>query len=262
MNLLDVRNSRWKIRHAVKLAILLGIVFGGYWVITAVDLEEFFHPTQLVQYLNSLGPMGPIVFILIMAVAIVVSPIPSLPLDLAAGAAFGPFLGTTYAVLGAEIGAILSFLIARALGREVISRLLKTDVVFCSKCSDHHLAGLVFLSRLLPVFSFDIVSYGAGLTNMTLKSFALATLVGMIPPTFALTYFGSSVISIQWPLILMGGLLVILFLFLPKLILHNKSARWVRFIQGEAPVSERPPPQTSSPTKGLSAICRFCGGQM
>ena len=257
-----LRKEPLQFGHLVKVALFMTLLFGAYWVFTVIDLEVILNPSQIVEYLNVLGPFGPIVFILVMAIAVVVSPIPSLPLDLAAGAAFGPFLGTTYAVLGAEIGAILSFLIARALGREVISRLLKADVVFCSKCSDHHLAGLVFLSRLLPVFSFDIVSYGAGLTNMTLKSFALATLVGMIPPTFALTYFGSSVISIQWPLILMGGLLVILFLFLPKLILHNKSARWVRLIQGETPVLKEQPSQAPILVQRPTANCPFCGEAM
>ncbi|MBA3966433.1 MAG: hypothetical protein H0X47_11770 [Nitrospirales bacterium] len=63
--------------------------------------------------------MAPVVFMGLMALAVVIGPIPSLPLDIAAGAAFGPLLGATYAVIGAEIGAITSFFIGRALGREV-----------------------------------------------------------------------------------------------------------------------------------------------
>ena len=257
-----VRKEPLQPTHFVKLALLLVLLFGAYWVFTAIDLEDVLDPTQLVKYLNSLGLLGPIVFILVMAIAVVVSPIPSLPLDLAAGVAFGPLLGTTYAVLGAEIGAILSFLIGRALGREVISRLLKVNVTFCEKCSDHHLTVLVLLSRLLPVFSFDMISYGAGLTNMSLKAFALATFVGMIPPTFALTYFGSSIVMVQWPLFLLGVLLVGLFLFLPKLILQNKSARWVRLIQGEAPVPKGQPPQAPIIVQSPPANCPFCGGAM
>ncbi len=53
----------------------------------------------------------------VMATAVVVSPIPSLPLDIAAGSFFGPLLGTLYAATGALAGAVLSFLIARLLGR-------------------------------------------------------------------------------------------------------------------------------------------------
>jgi uncharacterized membrane protein YdjX (TVP38/TMEM64 family) len=119
-------------------------------------------------------------------------------LDLAAGAAFGPFYGALYAVIGAEIGAIVCFLIARSLGREALFRVLKTESTFCQTCTDHQLMGVVFLARLIPVFSFDVVSYGAGLSNISLKSYALATLAGMAPPTFAFTYLGRSVVSVQW----------------------------------------------------------------
>ncbi|MDR4485810.1 MAG: VTT domain-containing protein [Nitrospirales bacterium] len=44
---------------------------------------------------------------------------------------------------------------------------------------------------MIPIFSFDLISYGAGLTNMSIRVFALVALVGMIPPTLALTYAGS-----------------------------------------------------------------------
>ncbi|MFZ1747640.1 MAG: hypothetical protein WAU17_17120 [Nitrospirales bacterium] len=59
-----------------------------------------------------------------MALAVIISPIPGLPLDIAAGAASGLFLGASYAVPGAELGVIVSFLIGRAVGREVLTRLL------------------------------------------------------------------------------------------------------------------------------------------
>ncbi len=248
---------RIKPTQVLKLALLLGLVFGAYGVIRAFELERLLNPEFLVESLNGLGSLGPIVFIVIMATAVVVSPIPSLPLDIAAGIAFGPFLGTVYAVAGAEIGALVSFLIGRALGREVISRLLGIKVKFCEKCSDHHLMVLVFLARLLPIFSFDLVSYGAGLTNMSIKVFAIATLVGMIPPTFALTYLGSSAVTVEWPMILTGLLLAGLFLYLPKLILKNRSARWARLIQGEMPE----PPVRSTPEVSPEAsgeTCPFC----
>lgn len=177
-----------------------------------------------------------------MAAAVVISPIPSLPLDIAAGATFGPMLGTAYAVIGAEIGAIASFLIGRALGRDVLTRLLRTNVAFCERCSDRHLAIFVFLARLVPLFSFDIISYGAGLTNMSLRTFAAVTFAGMIPPTLALTYAGSQVVSGAWLLILSGLAMVGMMLLIPKLVLRYPTARWVRLLRGEMPAE---------------ALCRF-----
>ena len=226
------------LRQFIKLTIVGVLLYGTYSFLSEWDLGETVNPRRIVEYVNAWGPVGPMVFIVMMTTAVVISPIPSLPLDLAAGIAFGPFLGTAYAVIGAEFGAIISFLIGRFLGRDVIAKILKIDVVFCEKCTDHHLIGLVFLSRLFPVFSFDLISYGAGLTNMSLKAFALATLFGMIPPTYALTYWGSSVVTVDWPLILFGAGLIVVFLFLPKWIMKNPRAQWARVLQGERPTIE------------------------
>jgi hypothetical protein len=94
--------------------------------------------------------------------------------------------------------------------------------------------------EVIAIFSFDMVSYGAGLTKMSLKAFAFATFVGMVPPTFGLTYLGSAVVTVQWPFILAGGLLVVVFLFLPKWIMKNRTSWWVRVIQGEPMMAALP----------------------
>lgn len=246
-----------------RATVILLLVAALYVVGQSVDFQELLSQDQLVAALESAGSLAPFVLILTMAVAVVVSPIPSLPLDLAAGAAFGPFLGMIYAVTGAELGAILSFLIGRALGRELLSKVLRVDVVFCEMCSDHKLMVLVFVARLLPIFSFDIVSYGAGLTNMSLKVFAIATLLGMILPTFALTYFGSSVVTTQWPLILLGALMVGLLVFLPKLLVKYRSSWWAELFMGAAPQQDEaqagPAARVSIPSEGMRT-CSACGG--
>lgn len=233
------------------------ILATAYWAFQQADIVQYFHPDRLVEFFQRFGLLAPMVFIGMMALAVVVSPIPSLPLDLAAGAVFGPFMGTVYAVIGAEIGAIISFLIGRMLGREVVTRLLRTDVVFCEKCSDHHLIGFVVVARLLPLFSFDLVSYGAGLTTMSLKAFALATFVGMIPPTFALVYFGSSTVAADWMVFVLGLILVGLLILLPKLIMNNRSAWWVRLVLGEKPETG----ETSGASSASAMKCSWCGAK-
>ncbi len=217
--------------------VLLGIA-GLYVIVQVSGLQEILQPEHLTSVLRDFGVAGPFALMGLMTLAVVVSPIPSLPIDLAAGATYGPFWGAVYVLIGAEVGAIISFLIGRALGRDVLSRWLKSDITFCQQCTDHHLMALMIVARLLPVFSFDIVSYGAGLTNMSLKAFALATFVGMAPPTFAFTYLGSGVVTMQWPFVLAGGLLVIVFHMLPKWIMSHQSSWWVQVIQGKPMTAE------------------------
>lgn len=246
-------NIRW-----LKLGGLLIVLVSAYAAVSWLEVGELLNPDRLSDQLRGAGPFGPILFMALMATAVVISPIPSLPLDLAAGATFGVTLGTTYAVIGAEIGAVVSFLIGRGLGREALTRLLRIDISFCERCSDRHLAVFVFLSRVLPIFSFDLVSYGAGLTNMSLRAFAVATLLGMIGPTFLLTYAGNQVVSGEWVLIVFGFAMVALLLLLPKLVVRYASARWVQLIRGGAPVAN--PPRAIETTSAVP--CSSCGGPL
>ncbi len=245
--------TRW-----LKAGTLLVAIVGAYALVSWLDLGELLKPEHVSNQLRAAGPFGPILFMALMATAVVISPIPSLPLDLAAGATFGITLGTTYAVIGAEIGAIISFLIGRSLGRTALTKILRTDISFCERCSDRHLAVFVFLSRLLPIFSFDLVSYGAGLTNMSLRAFAIATLLGMIGPTFLLTYAGNQVASGEWVLIVLGFAMVALLIFLPKLIIRYPTARWVQLLRGETPVTL--PPRARGTTSTVP--CSSCGGPL
>ena len=248
-----------------KAAALLILPIAFFLITQHIDIGEIFRPDRLTQWLSQAGPSAPFLLMGLMAIAVIISPIPSLPLDIAAGAAFGPFLGAAYAVMGAELGAIVSFLIGRALGREVLTRLLRMNIAFCETCSDHHLAIFVFLSRLLPIFSFDLISYGAGLTNMSLRMFALVTFLGMIPPTLALTYAGSSVTGGTWLTVVLGLTMVALLLLIPKLVLRYPDSRLVKLLRGGAPIPI--PPSTPSQTPTADVVegprrCDSCKGPM
>ena len=195
------------------LFILLVLLFLSqlFW-----DIESYFNTQLLKEWLAAKGAFAPFVYMITMALAVIISPIPSLPLDIAAGAFFGPFLGTVYSVTGALGGAVVSFLLARYLGREFIERFLSGHINFCTECSDRFLTKVVFLSRLLPIVSFDVVSYGAGFTKMSLKNFTVATLIGMIPLTFVYNYFGSVVVFSKRLTLIFGIVMVALFFLIPR----------------------------------------------
>jgi uncharacterized membrane protein YdjX (TVP38/TMEM64 family) len=198
-----------KIVLLVALSLCL-FIFQFYW-----DIESYFNPEKIKNWLAFAGGLAPVMYMAIMATAVVLSPIPSLPLNIAAGALFGPLMGTLYSALGALGGAVLSFMIARTLGRELLERFISGHINFCVACSDKLLTKIIFLSRLLPFFSFDIISYGAGLTKISLKKFSLATFFGMIPLTFVYNYFGSVLVPVKGMTIIFGLGMVVLFFLMP-----------------------------------------------
>jgi len=214
----------------IKWLVLIGaaaffVIIHIYW-----DWQILLDPDTIQEWLSRFGVAAPLVFMVVMALAVVISPIPSLPLDIAAGAFFGPFFGGLYAVIGALGGAVLSFLLARLLGRDFIERFLSGHINFCSQCSDKILVKIVFISRLIPVVSFDIISYGAGLTKMSLATFSLATFFGMLPLTFAYTTFGASFsMGIGWA-VFFGIVIVLLFFLMPRLM---EKMNWINMLHHE-----------------------------
>ena len=78
------------LRQFIKLTIVAVLLYGTYCFLSEWNLGETVNPQRIVEYLDGWGPAEPIVFILMMATAVVISPIPSLPLDLAAGVAARP----------------------------------------------------------------------------------------------------------------------------------------------------------------------------
>lgn len=195
------------------LVVLIGAMAVLAW---RSGVHHWVDPARITELLDGFGKLAPLVFMGIMATAVVISPIPSVPLDAAAGAVFGPFLGTLYSLLGAEVGALIAFFITRSLGKEFVTRWLKSDIGFCRLCSEHYLFYMILFVRMVPIFSFDLVSYGAGLTRISVRGFAIATFLGMIPPTFAFNYFGSGIFSGSGYALALGGLMVILSLLAPK----------------------------------------------
>jgi uncharacterized membrane protein YdjX (TVP38/TMEM64 family) len=179
-------------RRLLAAGLVLAVIAGLALPYMMLGDQQMFSEAWVRQVTGGLGAAGPVFLVLFMALAIVVSPIPSGPIGVAAGAIYGTLWGGVLTIIGAFLGACLAFLAARYLGFDAIrkseNRLLKAIAAPRSQWS---LMAIVFASRLIPFVSFDAVSYAAGLTSLTLPRFALATLLGVIPVSFVLTAIGA-----------------------------------------------------------------------
>ena len=209
--------------HVGKAVILVSLLAIAGVVVWKNTPPELFSPTWITEFLGQAGWLAPLFYMFLRVIAVVVTVVPNAPLDIAGGILFGPFWGTVYALLGSEAGAIACFLIARHMGREAITRLLHRDITFSNRSARSQLAYIILLARLEPVFSFALVSYGAGLTMMTLRSFALSTLIGMTPGTIILNYYGKSFFSGSLLLQISLGLTLIVLMFAVPLWIKRKN---------------------------------------
>ncbi len=167
---------------AIGIAVLVAVLYlgrsaGGYVPIFA-------------EWVEGLGALGPIVFILGYAVAVVAF-IPGSLLTLAAGAIFGLAEGTVYVLVAATLGATLAFLIARHGARAAIERRIQGDERFAAIDRAVGAEGLkiVFLLRLSPVFPFNLLNYSLGLTQVRLRDYFVAS-IGMLPGSLLYVYTG------------------------------------------------------------------------
>lgn len=172
------------------VAALLVLAFGGWLLWGPLGVADMLTAEKIERLVARTGAWGPVAVIGLMTLAVVMSPIPSAPIAMAAGAGYGQLWGTIYVLAGAELGALIAFGIARVLGREPLRRWFGDRIDEGLLGSQNALTATVLLSRLMPFVSFDMVSYAAGLSCLHLWRFALATLAGIIPASFLLAYFG------------------------------------------------------------------------
>ncbi len=165
-------------------------------------LDRLLDGEALEQAVAQLGALGPLLIIGLMTIAIVMSPIPSAPIALASGVAYGHFWGALYVVIGSVAGALIAFGISRLIGYDTLrvrfGARLSTGMLHRFITSQNALMAVVFATRLMPFLSFDIVSYAAGLTPLRTWRFVIATVLGIIPASFLLAHFGDELASGDW----------------------------------------------------------------
>ncbi len=175
------------------IVLLFSLLYFYLW--QSGDLALFVQLKALQTKLQEIGYWGPLLIIVLMAGAIVMSPIPSAPIAVASGLVYGHIWGTVYVLIGAEIGALIAFTVSRLLGYSYVQKKFGNTIKYKFLNSEKHLMIAVFVSRLIPFISFDIVSYAAGLTKITYIQFALATLAGILPASFLLAHFGGEMVN-------------------------------------------------------------------
>ena len=146
----------WKIKLPA-LAVVLLLVLLLWALLRNQGMPSTLSASAIAEWLNGLGYRGPLLLAAMMVIAVVVGPIPTLPISAASGLAFGIAGGTLVAATGALAGAMIAFQTARLLGRDVVCRHLPGNPLFANHYSQGVLFWGILLTRLVPVFSFALV---------------------------------------------------------------------------------------------------------
>ncbi|HYL57686.1 MAG TPA: TVP38/TMEM64 family protein [Candidatus Acidoferrales bacterium] len=144
------------------------------------------------DWIRGLGALAPLAFIAIY-IAACVAFLPGSILTIGAGVIFGVVRGSIYVSIAATLGATAAFLVGRYFARDWIARKLDGNAKF--KAIDEAVGRegwkIVILTRLSPVFPFNLLNYAYGLTRVTLGDYFFASWAGMIPGTILYVYIGA-----------------------------------------------------------------------
>ena len=169
----------------------------------------------LQDWIRSLGVLGPLVFIVVYAVATVAA-LPGSALSIIAGAIFGPVLGVVTVIFAATLGASLAFLVSRYFARNSIEKWLEGNEKFrkLDELTARHGDIMVAITRLVPLFPFNLLNYGFGLTKVGFRTYVVWSFVCMLPGTI-LYVVGSAAVAeavregkVPWLLVLVVAMIL------------------------------------------------------
>lgn len=172
-------------------AAVLAIPSTRQWLWEMVHILSSLDIDQVRSYILGFGVWAPLVSALLMVIQAVAAPLPAFIITFANAAIFGWWQGALLSWNSAMIAACLCFFLARWFGRGFVARLTSHFALgHVDQFFARHGQYTILIARLLPFMSFDLVSYGAGLTAMKFRHFVVATGVGQLPATLIYSYVG------------------------------------------------------------------------
>lgn len=171
--------------------VLAFVIVGGLFIASRfVDVQGMFR--DALQWIQGLGFVGALVFFALYILACVLM-LPGFILTLGAGAIYGVVYGTLLVSVSSTVGATAAFLVGRYLARDWIANKVAGRPKF--KAVDDAVADegwkIVGLTRLSPIFPFNLLNYAYGLTQVSLPHYFFASWIGMFPGTIVYVYLGS-----------------------------------------------------------------------
>jgi uncharacterized membrane protein YdjX (TVP38/TMEM64 family) len=147
---------------------------------------------QFQQLLQTLGPSGPVVSIVLLVAQAVALPLPTAIIMVANGLAFGPWRGALVSLVGTSAGAFAAYAMGRWIGRGLAKRCVSTSTL---RWADQFMAKYggwaIVTNRWIPGVPLDPLSYAAGLTLIPVLWFLALTVLGLLPATLAAAYLGA-----------------------------------------------------------------------
>ena len=180
---------------AIRIGVAVFLAVAAIAAITPLPIKDYL--LQFVEAVRDLGAWGPVVLAAVYVVATVLF-VPGSILTLGAGFLWGLLIGIVTISVGSTLGAAAAFGLGRTLLRDVIAAKVSQNERFrrIDAAVGEQGFKIVLLTRLSPVFPFNLLNYSFGLTRVSFRDYLLASWIGMLPGTAMYVYIGSALNSL------------------------------------------------------------------
>ncbi len=220
------KNGTW-----IKIALCV-LVMGvlAFVLYKSGALKFFMCKDRIVAFLDSLGPLSFVGFVLLQAAQVVVAPIPGEVTGFIGGYVYGPLQGVLLSTTGLVLGSFVAFMLSRLFGRPFVERFIDQSVMKRYDYVLHHKGiFLIFLLFLIPGFPKDYLCFILGLGHLTIAEFLIVSTVGRLFGTILLTLGGQYIRHDQYRnfYILLGVAIIVIFLVL---LYRERLETWFRHL--------------------------------
>ena len=188
-------------KPGLRLCLLAGMIAAGIVLLRLLGLSDYLsldNVPAVAQAVEALGWIGPAAYVLLWIEACLFF-IPGLPVTFLGAAVFGAWWGLLYVTIGSNLGALAAFLAGRYAAGSLVENWARKNpqVSRIDQGVVRHGWRMVMITRLVPIFPFNLQNYAYGLTKISLATYAMVTFMCMIPASVAYCLAGGAVVSGQ-----------------------------------------------------------------
>jgi uncharacterized membrane protein YdjX (TVP38/TMEM64 family) len=224
----------WGTRKALAALIVLAVAGWAVWSYWTGGLLSVLLSAStgastldaLRDYVRGWGALAPVVYVAAVTAEVLVAPIPGLLLYAPGGAIFGGFVGGTLSLAGNVLGAAIACFLARTLGEPWLTRHVHSPrFAAIRERLSRQGAWVVFVLRVNPLTSSDLVSYAAGLAGVPSGRVAIGTLAGMAPLCYLQAYLAQTIFEILPLAVIILGACVATVIVVWAMLFRTKNPR-------------------------------------
>ncbi len=182
----------------IAVIILLGLA--GSVLASLFSLEELLRSSSIIHFVEEHYVLSVLIYLVVMALATSLFALPGVVFAVISAMLFGPVWGTVWCTLAAGIGAVFAFILGRYFLHDSISQKLSESKVLSSILLSDKIENQVLLlaiTRLIPIFPFNLQNFAYGITNISLGVYAVFSTLFLIPGTALYTFLTAGIINEQ-----------------------------------------------------------------